>query len=146
MSTLHIHTKFYSQLTPTGHSRFPSSTLTAGMQPWIRVESFTRPFLPPSLTPPTQKGSGSQTTCSQPRQDVLSEEVYSMQILETVTNRTSYPSLVSFSSMAAPFLSFQMLSGMGQHKVQTNAMKAYRKQRQYSTATVNSVVLPPAML
>ena len=33
--------------------------------------------------------------------------------------------------MAAPFLSFQMPSGMGQRKVQTNAMKAYRKQRQY---------------
>ena len=33
--------------------------------------------------------------------------------------------------MASPFLSFQMPSGMGQRKVQTNAMNAYRKQRQY---------------
>ena len=63
MSTLHIHTKFYSQLTPTWHSRFPSSTLTAGMQPWIRVrvELFTRPFLPSPLSPrPHRKGLGTK--------------------------------------------------------------------------------------
>jgi len=40
----------------TWHSRFPSSTLTARMQPWIRVgvELFTRPFLP--LSRPAHTG------------------------------------------------------------------------------------------
>ena len=54
MSTLHIHTK---QLIPTWHSHFPH-------QPWIRVrvELFTRPFLLPSLTLPTQERSGNLTT------------------------------------------------------------------------------------
>ena len=50
MSTLHIHTKSYSRLTPIWHSHFPSSTLTAGMQPWIRVR--VELFLPPPPHPP----------------------------------------------------------------------------------------------
>ena len=33
--------------------------------------------------------------------------------------------------MAVPFVSLQMLSSTGNRKFQTNAMKAYRKQRQY---------------
>ena len=33
--------------------------------------------------------------------------------------------------MAVPFLSLQMMSSTGHHKVQNNAMKAYQKQRQY---------------
>ena len=64
MSTLHIHTKSYSRLTPIWHSHFPSSMLTAGMQPWIRVrvELFLPPPPPPltpSLSPrPHRKGLG----------------------------------------------------------------------------------------
>ena len=59
--TCSIHTKFYSQLTPTWHSRFPSSTLTAGMQPWIPW-----PFLPsPLLSRPYRKGLGTKL-CTQP--------------------------------------------------------------------------------
>ena len=47
---------FYSRLTPTWHSHSPSSTLTAGMQPWfhVRVELFTRPF--PPLSRPAHTG------------------------------------------------------------------------------------------
>ena len=59
MSTLHVQTKFYSWLTLTWHLRFPSSTLTAGVQQWIRVggELFTRPLLPSPLSPcPYRKG------------------------------------------------------------------------------------------
>ena len=63
MSTLHIHMKFYSRLTPTWHLRFPSSILTAGMQPRIRirVELFIRPFLPFPLSPHQhRKGLGTK--------------------------------------------------------------------------------------
>ena len=63
MSTLHVQTKFYSWLTLTWHLRFPSSTLTAGMQQWIRVggELFTRPLLPSPLLPrPYRKGLGTK--------------------------------------------------------------------------------------
>ena len=59
----HVHSQNFSWLTPTRHSRFPSSTLTAGMQPWIRisVKLLTRPFLPlPFLTPLTRKGLGTK--------------------------------------------------------------------------------------
>ena len=48
------------------------------------------------------------------------------------SNQFSLVWLPRFNSVAVPFVSLQMPSSTGNRKFQTNAMKAYRKQRQYN--------------
>ena len=65
MSTLHIHTILFMTHNYLTFA-FSHINAEAGTQPWIHIRFglFTRPFLPSSLTPPTQEGSGNQTSYS----------------------------------------------------------------------------------
>ena len=67
---------------------------------------------------------------SQSRQQALSELARKEE--EKVTNRERLVLIVAFIQLnGCSIFSLQMPSSTGHHKVQNNAMKAYRKQRQY---------------
>ena len=65
---------------------------------------------------------------SQSRQQALSEVARKEE--EKVTNRERLVLIVAFVQLNGCSISLQMTSNTGHHKVQNNAMKAYRKQRQ----------------
>ena len=151
VNTTHSH-KIYSRLTPTWHSRFPSSTLTAGMQPWIRVgvELFTRPFLP-SLAPPIQEGSGNQTSCKVScTYRLTSSHLITKTRVANYNDSTCTRVLIRIAGIRGcaatlsavdnfflyltylpSFPSLQMPVTTGCQKVRTNTMKAYHRPRQY---------------